>query len=226
MSDVADVLSAIAHTDFLLKDLFVGDDEELQFALDQIDDNGFPPASVTASQGKFLYLMAKLANARNVLEIGTLGGYSTIWMARAVGPDGHVVTLEYEPAHAEIATEAITHAGLADVVDVRTGAALDLLPKLEGEGRAPFDVVFIDADKENNVAYIDWAVKLSRPGAVVIVDNIIWSGSILDESSEDPNAIGARAALLALSADDRLETTVLQTVCFKGWDGFALALVK
>ena len=226
MSEVADVLSAIANVDFFLKDLFVGADESLQSALDQIDENGFAPASVSATQGKLIYLLAKLANARNILEIGTLGGYSTIWMARAVGSNGRVVTLEYEPKHAEVAKSSIARAGLADIVDVRTGAALELLPEIKGDGLAPFDLVFIDADKENNVEYISWAVELSRPGTVVIVDNIIWSGGILDEESSDANAIGARAALLALSADDRLETTVLQTVCIKDWDGFALAVVK
>ncbi|MFF4363751.1 O-methyltransferase [Streptomyces sp. NPDC001604] len=226
MSDVADVLSAIAGVDIFLKDLFVGDDEHLKSALDRIDENGLPPASVSPSQGKFLYVLAKIANARNILEIGTLGGYSTIAMARAVGPNGHVITLEYEPKHAEIAKESIARAGLADIVDVRIGAALESLPKIKEEGLAPFDLVFIDADKENNVEYISWAVELSRPGAVVVVDNIIWNGAVLDEKSEDPNAIGAREALLALSADDRLETTVLQTVSWKGWDGFAVAVVK
>ncbi|MCX4852226.1 O-methyltransferase [Streptomyces canus] len=226
MSDVADVLSAIGSVDVFLKDLFVGDDEHLKSALDRIDENGLPPASVSPSQGKFLYVLAKIANARNVLEIGTLGGYSTIAMARAVGSNGRVITLEYEPKHAEIAKESIARAGLADTVDVRTGAALESLPKIKEEGLAPFDLVFIDADKENNVEYISWAVKLSRPGAVVVVDNIIWNGAVLDEKSEDPNAIGARDALLALSDDDRLETTVLQTVSWKGWDGFAVAVVK
>ncbi|GAA2477677.1 O-methyltransferase [Streptomyces longisporus] len=226
MSDVADVLSAIAGVDVFLKDLFVGDDEHLKSALDRIDENGLPPASVSPSQGKFLYVLAKIANARNILEIGTLGGYSTIAMARAVGSNGHVITLEYEPKHAEIAKESIERAGLADIVDVRIGAALESLPKIKEEGLAPFDLVFIDADKENNVEYISWAVELSRPGAVVVVDNIIWNGAVLDEKSEDPNAIGARDALLALSADDRLETTVLQTVSWKGWDGFAVAVVK
>lgn len=226
MSDVADVLSAIANVDDFLKDLFIGDDENLQSALDQIDENGFPPASVSATQGKLLYVLAKLVNARNILEIGTLGGYSTIAMARAVGSSGRVVTLEYEPKHAEVAKASIARAGLADIVDVRIGAALESLPKIKEEGLPPFDLVFIDADKENNVEYISWAVELSRSGAAVVVDNIIWNGAVLDEGSQDANAIGARAALLALSADDRLETTVLQTVCFKGWDGFALAVVK
>ncbi|MCC9307117.1 O-methyltransferase [Kitasatospora sp. RB6PN24] len=225
-SELAEVLTAIANVDGFLKDLYVGDDEDLQSALDRIDENGFLPASVSATQGKFLHLLAKLANARNILEIGTLGGYSTIWMARAVGPNGRVITLEYEPKHAEIAESSIAQAGLADIVDVRTGAAMDLLPQIKEEGSAPFDLVFIDADKENNVNYISWAVELSRPGTVIVVDNIIWNGTVLDEGSTDANAIGARAALLALSADDRLETTVLQTVCNKGWDGFALAVVK
>jgi predicted O-methyltransferase YrrM len=226
MSDLEDVLTSIAKVDLFLKDLYVGDDEALQSALDRIDDNGLPPASVSATQGKFLHLLAKLVNARNILEIGTLGGYSTIAMARAVGAGGRVVTLEFEPTHAEIAQESIEQAGLADIVDLRVGAALDSLPKIAEEGLPPFDLVFIDADKENNVAYIDWAVKLSRSGAAVVVDNIIWNGAILDEESEDGSATGARAALLALSADDRLDTTVLQTVCWKGWDGFALAVVK
>lgn len=225
-SEVADVMAHIAKVDNFLEDLFVGEDEHLQSALDRVEAKGWPPASVSATQGKFLHLLAKLAHARNILEIGTLGGYSTIWMARAVGSGGRVVTLEYEPEHAEVAKASIAQAGLADVVDVRTGAALDLLPKVKAECPEPFDLVFIDADKENNVDYISWAVELSRPGAVIVVDNIIWSGSVLDESSSEANAVGARAALLALSADDRLDTTVLQTVCNKGWDGFALAVVK
>jgi predicted O-methyltransferase YrrM len=225
-SDVANIMSAIASVDNFLDDLFIGDDENLQSALHRMDENGMPPASVSAMQGKFLYLLAKLVQAQNILEIGTLGGYSTISMARAVGPAGRVVTLEYEPKHAEVAKASIAHAGLADIVDVRTGAALELLPKIKAEGPDPFDLVFIDADKENNVDYISWAVELARPGAVVVVDNIVWNGFILDEGSSDANAIGARAALLALSSDERLDTTVLQTVCAKGWDGFALALVK
>jgi predicted O-methyltransferase YrrM len=225
-SDVENILSAIASVDNFLNDLFIGDDESLQSALQRMDENGLPPANVSAMQGKLLYLLAKLVNARNILEIGALGGYSTISMARAVGPDGRVVTLEYEPKHAEVAKTSIAHAGLDDVVEVRTGAALDLLPKIKAEGSAPFDLVFIDADKENNVEYISWAVELARPGAVIVVDNIIWNGAVLDEGSSDANAIGARAALLALSADERLDTSVLQTVCVKGWDGFAVALVK
>ncbi len=225
-SEVADVMAHIAKVDGFLEDLYIGEDEHLRSALEQIDARGWPPASVSGPQGKFLHLLAKLANARNILEIGTLGGYSTIWMARAVGPNGRVITLEYDPEHAEVAKSSIANAGLADVVDVRTGAALDLLPKVKAEGLPPFDLVFIDADKENNVDYISWAVELSRPGAIVIVDNIIWFGAVLDEESTDENARGARAALLALSADDRLDTTVLQTVSGKGWDGFALAVVK
>jgi predicted O-methyltransferase YrrM len=225
-SDVANILSAIASVDDFLDDLFIGDDGGLRSALQRMDENGLPPASVSPMQGKFLYLLARVVQARNILEIGTLGGYSTISMARAVGPDGRVVTLEYEPKHAEVATASIARAGLAGVVDVRVGAALDLLPKLKAEGPAPFDLVFIDADKENNVAYISWAVDLARPGALVIVDNIVWNGAVLDEGSSDANAIGARAALLALRADERLDTTVVQTVCAKGWDGIALALVK
>lgn len=225
-SDVENILTAIANVDNFLTDLFIGDDEALQSTLHRMDENGLPPANVSAMQGKFLSLLAKLVNARNILEVGTLGGYSTIAMARAVGPSGRVVTLEHEPKHAEVAKASIAHAGLADIVDVRTGAALDLLPKIKAEGPAPFDLVFIDADKENNVEYISWAVELARPGAIIVVDNIVWNGFILDEASSDPNAIGARAALLALRADDRLDTTVLQTVCAKGWDGFAVALVK
>lgn len=180
-------------------------------------EGGLPDIAVSPNEGKLLYLLASIAGARRVLEIGTLAGYSTAWLAKAVGGDGLVVTLEYEQAHADVATASLGRAGLADRVEVVVGAALDTLPTVSG----PFDLVFIDADKSNNPAYVEWALRLGRPGTVIVVDNVV------RRIGEDgPDGDGTRGALEMLGSDPRLEATAIQTVGVKGWDGFALARIR
>lgn len=178
---------------------------------------GLPDIAVSATQGKFLYLLASIARADRILEIGTLGGYSTAWLARAVGASGSVVTLEFSPEHAAVARASLDEAELGDRVDIKVGAALDTLPFLEG----PFDLVFIDADKANNRAYLDWALRLSVPGTVIVLDNVV--RRLQDEG---PDADGIRGALERLGSDPRLDATALQTVGIKGWDGLAIAVVR
>ncbi len=186
---------------------------------------GLPAIDVTASQGKLLYMLAKLAGARRILEIGTLGGYSTIWMARALPPDGSLITLEFEPVHANVARQNIERAGLSHIVDIRVGKALDSLPVIQAEGGGPFDLVFIDADKANNPNYLRWALDLTRSGSLIIVDNVVREGGLADGSSDDPAIQASRAAVEAMGHDPRLDATVIQTVGTKGYDGFAIARV-
>lgn len=184
-----------------------------------VDAADLPPIAVSAVQGKLLHLLARAIGARRVLEIGTLAGYSTIWLARALPRDGSLVTLEYEPHHADVARANIARAGLSAVVSVVVGAAVETLPTVEG----PFDLVFVDANKEDNPAYVDWAARLLRPGGVLVLDNVVHGGEVVVDS-EDPRVRGTRAALEAVAADPRLDATALQTVGAKGWDGFLLAL--
>lgn len=186
---------------------------------------GLPAIDVSPLQGKLLHLIARIAGARRVLEIGTLGGYSTIWLARAVGPQGEVVTIEHQTGHARIAQANIVRAGLADRVDIRIGAALDLLPRIEAERRGPFDLVFIDADKASQDLYLAWGVRLSRPGTVIIGDNVVRDGEVIDGASENPAVQGIRRFIDLLAAEPRLSATIIQTVGSKGWDGFAIAVV-
>ncbi|WP_063065273.1 O-methyltransferase [Nocardia violaceofusca] len=186
---------------------------------------GLPPIDVSPAQGKFLYLLALSAGARRVLEIGTLGGFSTLWLARAVGPQGSVVTLEYDPHHAEVARANLDRKGVGERVEIRVGAALDTLPGVAEDHGEPFDLVFIDADKVNNANYVRWALRLTRPGSVIIVDNVVRRGALADGDPGDPAVRGAREALELLADEPRLEATVLQTVGSKGWDGFAYAVV-
>lgn len=183
---------------------------------------GLPAIDVSPAQGKFLNLIVRIAGARRILEIGTLGGYSTVWMAKALPAGGRLITLEYAERHAAVARENLARAGLLDRVEVRVGAALDLLPTVDG----PFDLIFIDADKPNNPGYLDWALKLSRPGSVVILDNVVRDGRVTDASSNDPSVRGSRAAFDFFRDHPRLDSTALQTVGLKGYDGFAIALVK
>ena len=183
---------------------------------------GLPAIDVSPAQGKFLHLLVKIAGARRILEIGTLGAYSSIWMAKALPPDGELVTLEYSPKHAEVAKDNLARAGLLDRVTVHIGAALDSLPSLKG----PFDLVFIDADKPNNANYLDWAVKLSRPGTIIVLDNVVRGGKVVDARSSDANVKGARGGFDFFRSHPHLEATSLQTVGLKGWDGFVLARVK
>jgi predicted O-methyltransferase YrrM len=175
-------------------------------------------------QGKLLHLLARAIGASNVLEIGTLGGYSTIWLARALPDGGRVISLEADPRHAQVARANITRAGLDDRVEVRLGMALDLLPKL-AERAEPFDFVFIDADKPNNAAYFDWALKLSRAGAIIVVDNVVRGGEVIAAASDSPTAQGVHRFLERLAAEPRVSATAIQTVGGKGYDGFAIALV-
>ena len=211
-----------ADVDDFLDTTMVGDDPVLTAALEASDAAGLPRIAVSAQQGKFLSLLAGAIKARSVLEIGTLGGFSTIWLARGVGPDGRVLTLEYEPKHAEVARANIDRAGVGDRVEVLVGPALETLPTVT-EG--PFDLVFIDADKQNNAGYLEWALRLTHPGSVIVVDNVIREGAIL---SSDPDDVvgGTRRALELMGERPELDTAVLQTVGAKHWDGFALGLVK
>jgi predicted O-methyltransferase YrrM len=186
---------------------------------------GLPPIAVSEPQGRMLQLLASVQGARNILEIGTLGGYSTICLARALPGDGKLVTLEFDPAHAEVARGNIAAAGLDDRVQVRVGAALDTLPQVQADGLGPFDLVFIDADKVNNPHYVRWALELSRPGTLIIVDNVVRQGKVADAASEDPAIQGTRAAFEFIAAEPRLSATAVQTVGSKGYDGFALVRV-
>ncbi|MEV7649569.1 O-methyltransferase [Arthrobacter sp. NPDC089319] len=208
----------------------VGEDAAQVSARESADREGLPAIEVSAPQGKLLMLLAKLTGARKVLEIGTLGGYSTIWLARGVSDGGEVVSCEYEPHHAEVAQRNLEAAGVADKVSIRVGAALETLPSLAARDDGPFDLVFIDADKENNRNYVEWALRLTRPGSLIVVDNVVRSGQVLAEggggSTEDRDIRGTRDALALLGSDERLDATAIQTVGGKGWDGFALALVK
>jgi predicted O-methyltransferase YrrM len=185
---------------------------------------GMPAIEVSAQHGKLLFLLATATRATRVLEIGTLAGYSTIQLARAVGPGGHVVTLEYEPKHAEVARENLARAGVDDRVQVIVGAALDTLPSV-ADREEPFDLIFIDADKENNVAYLEWAIKLGVPGSIIVVDNIARNGRVLDPGPDDLQARAVRDTLEMMGENPRLEAAAIQTVGTKGWDGFAVAIV-
>jgi predicted O-methyltransferase YrrM len=186
---------------------------------------GMPAIEVSAQHGKLLFLLATATRATRVLEIGTLAGYSTIQLARAVGPGGRVVTLEYEPRHAEVARQNLARAGVDDRVEVIVGAALDTLPTLAGR-EEPFDLIFIDADKENNVSYVEWAIKLGAPGSIIVVDNIARSGRVLDPAPDDLQARAVRDMLEMMGENPRLEAAAIQTVGTKGWDGFAVAIIN
>jgi predicted O-methyltransferase YrrM len=213
-----------ASVDGYLESLLLPRDPALDGALAAAAAAGMPAMAVSPLQGQMLALLVGISGARRVLEIGTLGGYSTIWMARALPADGRLVTLEVDAGHAEVARASIEQAGVADRVEVRLGPALETLPGLAD--LAPFDLVFIDADKRNNPGYVDWAIELGRPGTVIVVDNVVRGGAVLDAASSDPNVIGTRAALDALAADPRLDATATQTVGSKGYDGFALAVIR
>jgi predicted O-methyltransferase YrrM len=204
-------------TDFLLPA-----DAALDGAQEASRAAGLPPISVSAAQGKFLHLLARIQGARRILEIGTLGGYSTIWLARALPPEGRVVTLEFDPKHADVARGNIARAGLADLVEVRVGRAIDTLPTLAGG--APFDLIFIDADKPSTADYFQWALKLSRKGTVIIVDNVVRGGKVAAPNG-DVDAEGMRTFMAALAAERRVSATAVQTVGVKGYDGFAIAVV-
>jgi predicted O-methyltransferase YrrM len=211
--------------DDYIVDRIVGADAALDAALTANAAAGLPPHDVSPAQGKFLHLVARMIGARRILEIGTLGGYSTIWLARALPQDGLVVTLEADPHHAEVARGNIASAGLADRVDLRIGPALESLPLLQADGIAPFDLVFIDADKPRYPDYLSWALKLARRGAVVIADNVVREGAVANPGSADPGVQGVRRLFDLLADERRVSATAIQTVGKKGWDGFAIAIV-
>jgi predicted O-methyltransferase YrrM len=196
-------------------------DPALSAALKTSEAGALPAIQVTAAQGKQLQLFARAIRARRILEVGTLGGYSTIWLARALPPDGRLVTLEVDPHHAEVARGNVANAGLADRVEVRVGPALETLPDLAG----PFDLVFIDADKPNNAGYFAHALRLSRPGTVIVVDNVVRDGAVVDASSGDAAVQGTRRLVEAVAAEPRVSATAIQTVGAKGYDGYLLAVV-
>ena len=200
-------------------------DAALEAALAANKAAELPAIDVAPNQGKLLQLFAQLAGAKRILEIGTLGGYSTIWLARALPAGGRLITLEFNPKHAEIARSNVARAGLTDVVEIRVGAALDTLPKLQAEMKEPFDMVFIDADKPNNAAYLRWALKLSRRGTLIIIDNVVRDGALIDANSSDKDVQGARHLFELLASEPRLSSTALQTVGTKGYDGFAIGIV-
>ncbi|MFF2409073.1 O-methyltransferase [Streptomyces sp. NPDC058092] len=205
--------------------LLVGSDEALDAAVEASDKAGLPAIQVAANQGKLLHLLARLQGASTVLEIGTLGGYSTIWLARALPEGGRLVTLESDPECAEVARGNIERAGLAEVVEIRVGRALDALPELAAEGYGPFDVVFIDADKPSNPDYLAWSLKLTRPGSLIVADNVVRDGEVADGTSGDPKVQGVRRFTELVAAEPTLTATALQTVGAKGYDGLLMALV-
>jgi len=212
-----------AVDDYIAEKLF-GDDDVLAATLANNAAQGLPPIDVSPAQGKMLFLFAQIAGARRILEIGTLGGYSTIWLARALPADGELVTLELEPHHAEVARANLQQAGVSDKVDIRVGPASDSLAAITGE--APFDFVFIDADKQNNAHYVAEAIRLGRPGTTIIVDNVVREGGVLEADSDDERIVGTRALFDMLSAESRLDATAVQTVGVKKWDGFVVARVR
>jgi len=211
--------------DTYLSDLLGTDDAALKDTLEASARAGLPEIQVSANQGKLLHLLARIQGARRILELGTLGGYSTIWLARALPADGRLITLEYDAKHAEVAQANFVRAGVAGLVDLRVGAALETLPQLEKEGCGPFDLIFIDADKENYAGYFQWALRLARRGAVIIADNVVRKGAVTEPGSTDPRVQGVRRFLDLVAAESRVSATAIQTVGSKGYDGFAMALV-
>jgi predicted O-methyltransferase YrrM len=214
-----------ADVDAYLVEKLVPADPVIDGALAANVRNRLPPIDVSAAQGRFLEILVRITGAKNILEIGTLGGYSTLWMAKGQPEGGRIVTLEFSPVHAMVARGNFKAAGLTDRIDLRVGPALETLPAVERDGRGPFDLVFIDADKPNNPGYLDWAVKLSRPGTVIVLDNVVRDGKVIETGGEDSNVGGARAGFDFLSSHPRLTATALQTVGAKGYDGFAIAIV-
>lgn len=211
-----------AQVDAWFSEKLAPEDSDLKYALANNSDQGLPTHDVSSLQGKMLAIFMQMSRAVRVLEIGTLGGYSTIWMAKALPPHGSITTIEFNEHHAEVASQNLNKAGLAERVTLHRGAALRVLPTLD----APFDLIFIDADKVNNPHYLEWAIRLSKPGTVIVGDNTVRGGNVIDSSSEDPNVIGLRKFVEMISEDERLEATAVQTVGEKGWDGFVIAIVK
>lgn len=211
--------------DSYIADLFFPSDPALEAALASSAAAGLPAISVSPAQGKLLHLLARIQGARRILELGTLGGYSTIWLARGLPADGRLISLEVNPKHAEVAHANLARAGLTGVVEIRLGPALDTLSQLVSEGSAPFDLIFIDADKQGYADYLQWSLKLSRQGTLIIADNVVRKGAVADPESKDENVHGIRKFNEVLAAEKRVTTTVIQTVGSKGYDGLALILV-
>ena len=211
--------------DSYIEKLFIAPDFALEAALDSSKAAGLPTINVSPAQGKLLNLLARVQGARSILELGTLGGYSTIWLARALPPDGRLISLEIDPRRAEVARANIARAELANLVEIRLGRAVDSLQQLLAEGHAPFDLIFIDADKPGYAEYLKWCLKLSRPGTLILADNVVRKGAVADPASTDENVQGIRKFNEALAAEKRVTTTVIQTVGVKGYDGLALILV-
>ncbi len=214
-----------SEVDKYVSELLAPEDSALHEALKASEKAGLPSIQVTPAQGKFLQLLAVACGAKNILEIGTLGGYSTIWLARGLPSDGRLITLEFDTKHAETARKNIARAGLDKIVEVRLGKALETLPQIQAEGLGPFDLIFIDADKVNYPEYLDWAIKLSRPGSVIVADNVVRDGKVADASSDDVSVKAVRRFLEMMASDKRISGTVIQTVGSKGYDGFALGVV-
>ncbi len=213
------------EVDHYINEALVGADPILAAALAASDAAGLPAISVSANQGKLLHLLARSISARAILEIGTLGGYSAIWLARALPADGRLVSLEASEKHAAVARANIANAGLSDRVELRVGRALETLPLLAAEAKGPFDLTFIDADKQSNPDYFRWALSLSRRGSLIIIDNVVRNGEVIDATSHDPDIIGVRRLYELMAAEPRVCATAIQTVGTKGYDGFAIALV-
>ena len=214
------------QVDDYIRDLMGIEDEALKAADNSIKESKIPPISVSANQGKFLQVMAKTCNAKKILEIGTLVGYSTIWMARALPAGGKLISLEFEPLHAKVARENIERAGLSNVVDIRVGKAIDLLPQILTDNEGPFDMIFIDADKTPYKEYFEWALKLSRSGTLIVADNVIREGNVMDQNSTDEMVQGARRFNAFLATVPEVTATIMQTVGSKMHDGMALAVVN
>lgn len=217
--------ATIEAVDKYICEQLLGRDERVDNALQKSAEAGLPAIAVAPNQGKLLFILAKAIGAKRILEIGTLAGYSTIWLARALGVGGKLVTLEIDPTHAAVARENVSNAGVGDLIDIRVGAALDTLPRLQAEGAGPFCLTFIDADKFNIPHYFEWALKLSRPGSLIIVDNVVRKGALIDASSSDPNVIGVRRLHELIRNDTRVSATTIQTVGSKGYDGLTFAIV-
>jgi predicted O-methyltransferase YrrM len=212
--------------DRYVEELLVPGDPALDGALAANASAGLPAHDVSPAQGKLLFLLARLAKARRVLEVGTLGGYSTIWLARGLPADGRLITLEVDPAYADVARRNLVRAGVADRVDVRVGPALDTMAAMVDENADPFDLIFIDADKPNNPGYLRTALDLSRPGTAIVGDNVVREGAVVDSANDDPRVQGVRTFHEVLATDPRVDATTIQTVGSKGYDGFSLALVR
>jgi predicted O-methyltransferase YrrM len=212
--------------DEYIKEVVVRPDAALDAAMEASAAAGLPPISVSPSHGKFLFVLARTVGAKSILEIGTLGGYSTIWMARGLVAGGRVVTLEADAKHAEVACANFVRAGVSDAIELRLGKALDSLPQVATDGRGPFDLIFIDADKANIPEYFRWGLKLSRVGSLIIVDNVVRDGEVIHAASSDPNIQGVRRFNEMLASEPRVSATEIQTVGSKGYDGFAIAVVN